>query len=245
MSRISHLDQGRHLDDPQLHQVYVTEMFEEIAPRYDAFTRLFSFGMDAVWKRDLADLVAKHAPPQARLGLDLACGTGDLAVAVAQRLPAITVTGIDVAAEMIARAHPHPQVSYRQGDASRPEAAPGSLGVVTVGYGLRNFTDHRPTLAAISTALAPGGILAILDFTRPAFAPWRWIFLGYLWLTGTLVGWWWHRHGPVYSYIARSINRFVSRRQLLEQLAAVGLVAVHEGSHLGGGVCVLIVKKQP
>ncbi len=242
MSRIANLDQQRHLDDPALHQPYVTEMFEEIAPRYDAFTRLFSFGMDAPWKHALIAQV-RATVPRATTGRDLACGTGDLAVALAEALPAIRVEGIDVAAEMIKRAHPHPRVTYRVGDASRPDATPATIDVVTIGYGLRNFTDHRPTLAAIAGSLRPGGVVAILDFTRPGFAPWRWIFLSYLWLAGMAVGWWWHRHGPVYGYIAHSIARFVTRRELVGQLAAVGLTTVHEGSRLGGGVCLLVARK--
>lgn len=243
MSRIDGLDLHAHLDDPARKQHFVTEMFEEIAPRYDDFTRLFSFGMDAGWKRALVRAAAAAARPDARAGRDLACGTGDLALGLAEALPGISVEGIDVAAEMIARAQPHARVAYRVGDASRLADADGSLDVVTIGYGLRNFTDHRAAITDIARALRPGGVVAILDFTRPAFAPWRWILLGYLWLAGTVVGWWWHRHGPVYGYIAHSIARFVTRRQLIAELATAGLATVHETSGLGGGMCLLVARK--
>jgi demethylmenaquinone methyltransferase/2-methoxy-6-polyprenyl-1,4-benzoquinol methylase len=241
--RLADLDQRTHLDDPARHPRYIEVMFDEIAPRYDAFTRLFSFGMDRPWKHDLIRMVQTHVRPGAARALDLASGTGDLAVELAEAVPGLSVEGIDVAAEMVARAQPHPRVVYRQGDASRLDVVAGSIDVVTVGYGLRNFTDHRPTLAGIAAALSSGGVLGVLDFTRPAFAPWRWIFLSYLWLTGYAMGWLWHRHGPTYSYIARSIARFTTRAGLIADAQAVGLQVVAERSQLGGGVALVVFRK--
>lgn len=244
MSLIDHLDQQAHLDAPAPErQHYVTTMFEEIAPRYDRFTRWFSYGMDAGWKRELVEAVVRHAPVDARTVRDLACGTGDLAVSLAEALPTATVEGVDVAAGMIARARPHPRVGYRVGDATKLPDADGSVDVVSIGYGLRNFPDHRAALVEVARTLKPGGIIAILEFTRPTFAPWRWVLLGYLWLLGMAYGWWWHRHGPVYGYIAHSIARFVSRRQLMADCAAAGLTTVHEGHALGGGMCMLVARK--
>lgn len=244
MNRLAHLDQRSHLDgEAQLHQHYVTTMFEEIAPRYDRFTRWFSYGMDAAWKRDLVAAVVRHAPTPTRTVRDLACGTGDLALALAEALPMAAVEGIDAAAGMVERARPHPRIIYRVGDATRLPDADGSVDVVSVGYGLRNFPDHRAALAEIARVLRPGGIVAILEFTRPSFPPWRWTLLAYLWAAGMLYGWLWHRHGPVYGYIAHSIHRFVTRRQLVADCAAAGLVVAHEGSALSGGMCMLVAQK--
>ena len=244
MSLIDHLDQRTHLDgDARLHQQYVTAMFEEIAPRYDSFTRWFSYGMDAGWKRELVAAVVRHAPAGSRTVRDLACGTGDLARSMADALPDAAVEGIDVAAGMIARAGPHPRVAFRVGDATRLPDADGSVDVVSLGYGLRNFPDHRASLVEIARVLKPGGVIAILEFTRPHWLPWRWFLLGYLWTAGMLYGWLWHRHGPVYGYIAHSIARFVTRRQLVADCAAAGLALVHEGHALGGGMCILVARK--
>ena len=242
MSNLANLDQRSHLDDPARKQQYVTQMFEEIAPRYDAFTRLFSYGMDKAWKDDLVRAVVAAAP-QARVVRDLACGTGDLALSLAEALPLAEVEGVDVAAGMIARARAHARIRYRVGDASHLPDADASVDVISAGYGLRNFPDHRAALVDYARALRPGGVLAILDFTRPAFAPWRWVLLSYLWLAGMVVGWWWHRHGPVYGYIAHSIARFVTRRQLIAEARQAGFTVIHDGSHLGGGVCSLVLRK--
>jgi demethylmenaquinone methyltransferase/2-methoxy-6-polyprenyl-1,4-benzoquinol methylase len=162
---------------------------------------------------------------------------------MADALPEASVEGVDVAAGMIARATLHARVVFRVGDATRLSEADGSVDVVSVGYGLRNFPDHRASLAEISRVLRPGGIVAIIEFTRPRWRPWRWFLLGYLWTAGMLFGWLWHRHGPVYGYIAHSIARFVTRRQLVADCAAAGLAMVHEGQALGGGICILVARK--
>lgn len=244
MSLIDHLDQQAHLKaDAPVRQMYVTAMFEEIAPRYNGFTRWFSFGMDASWKRKLVAAVVRHAPVNASAIRDCACGTGDLSVSLAEAVPTAKVEGVDVAIGMIARAQAHPRVTYRLGDATRLPDADASIDVVSIGYGLRNFPDHRVMLAEVTRVLRPGGIVAILEFTKPAFLPWRWALLGYLWVAGTVCGWWMHRHGPVYSYIAHSIHIFVTRRQLMADCSAAGLVTVHEGSSLAGGMCMLVARK--
>jgi demethylmenaquinone methyltransferase/2-methoxy-6-polyprenyl-1,4-benzoquinol methylase len=240
------MDQRLHLDDPARKQTYVTVMFDEIAPRYDAFTRWFSYGMDVVWKQELVRGITRTLTRQAggRRGLDLACGTGDLARALAAGIPDLSIEGIDISPVMISRAEAHPQVTFRVGDATRLEAASGSVQLVTIGYGLRNFPDHRAALREIHRALAPHGVVGILEFTKPGFAPWRWLLLGYLWVAGMIFGWWWHRHGPVYGYIAHSIARFTTRKELVDDLAAAGFDLVSEKSHLGGGIAILIARKR-
>lgn len=244
MSLVDHLDQRMHLDAPApMRQAYVTAMFEEIAPRYDAFTRWFSFGMDVGWKRGLVAGVVRHAPVDATTIRDCACGTGDLAVSLAMAVPTARVEGIDAAIGMISRAQPHPRVAYRLGDATRLSDSDASIDIVSIGYGLRNFPDHRAMLVEVARVLRPGGIVAILEFTKPSFPPWRWVLLAYLWAAGMACGWWLHRHGPVYGYIAHSIARFVTRRQLVADCAAAGLDTVHEGSALAGGMCMIVARK--
>jgi demethylmenaquinone methyltransferase/2-methoxy-6-polyprenyl-1,4-benzoquinol methylase len=246
MTTLKGLNQRECLADPQRKQLYVTVMFDEIAPRYDRFTRWFSHGLDSGWKGEVLKQIqeAANSAPAIRQGLDIACGTGDLARLLAEAMPGVTIAGVDISPVMIACAQPHPQVVYRVGDATRLEEADGSVQVVTIGYGLRNLPDYMQGLREIHRVLAPGSLLGILEFTRPETVLWRWIFLGYLWLAGTIYGWWWHGHGPVYGYIARSIARFATRRELTAQLGSLGFDIICQGSHLGGGVAVIVARKR-
>ena len=245
MTMLRELDQQQSLADPLQRQHYVTVMFDEIAPRYDRFTRWFSYGMDRPWKEELIRGVRTSLPPQRddSAGLDLACGTGDLARGLADACPHLTVTAVDISVAMIAAARPHPRVRFQVADATRLGVENQSIEAITVGYGLRNFPDHRAAIAEMHRVLKPGGILGILEFTRPRWLLWRWIFLSYLWLAGMLYGWWWHRHGQVYGYIAHSIAMFTTRHELIEDLHAAGFEMVQQRSRLGGGMAILVARK--
>ena len=90
-----------HLASPAIRQRYVTTMFEIIAPKYDRFTRAFSFGLDRQWKADLIEALGQHIRRDARV-VDLACGTGNLTVAMTQLAPEGSVLGIDASPTMVA-----------------------------------------------------------------------------------------------------------------------------------------------
>lgn len=239
------MDVERCLGDPALKQRYVTAMFDIIAPRYDDFTRSFSFGMDAGWKRSLvARVVADGFAPGA--ALDLACGTGDLTAAIAEVVPGCTTRGLDASPEMVAaarRRHAGSGRTFEFGDMMALPADDRSVDLVTVGYGLRNVPNHRAALAEIARVLRPGGRLAVLDFARPAIAPWRWILLAYLRLAGNWYGWRWHGDAAVYGYISRSIARFVSGGELARAVEAAGMRVRERRSHLLGGVVELVAER--
>lgn len=242
------MDRARHLDDKGLRQAYVTTMFEVIAPRYDDFTRWFSFGMDSGWKRELLEVAGRHLGPDGRV-VDLACGTGDLALALAAKAPAGSVTGIDAAENMIRLARERMAAAgvgncrFEVGDMMGTGLLDASADVVTVGYGLRNVPDAGGALREIVRILKPGGVAACLDFTKPGPMWWRWLFIEYLRLAGWLYGMAWHRHGKVYSYIAESIRRFLTGRELAEAARQAGLDVVLERRKLFGGVCLLVGRR--
>jgi demethylmenaquinone methyltransferase/2-methoxy-6-polyprenyl-1,4-benzoquinol methylase len=246
------LDVEAHLSDPSLKQRFVTPMFDLIAPRYDAFTRLFSFGLDGTWKEELLRDAVAGAPPEAVV-LDLACGTGDLAFALASRIAGARVTGVDASPRMIDEANerravasgPEGRVAFRVGDMSRLDGiADASVDVVTAGYGFRNVPDPRQALAEVARVLAPGGRLLTLDFYRPANSLWRPLFLGYLLAAGNLVGWLWHREPVVYGYIAHSIAHWLSWRDFSRALEEAGLSVERVRVKLLGGMAVHVARKR-
>lgn len=227
--------------DAARRQGVVTPMFDVIAPRYDAFTRLFSFGMDATWKVDLvASVVARAA--QARRALDLACGTGDIGFALAAQLPLLHVTGVDPSAEMLRIARirvadaDHVRIAFEPGEMASLPADTASVDVITAGYGFRNVPELDAAVRECARVLRPGGVLGSLDFFVPRNALWRALFLGYLRVSGDVVGWWWHRTPAIYGYIARSIAAFVTVEEFTAVLQRHGFQVVETRRMLFGGI---------
>lgn len=249
---VAHVVDGRVLDslnveaclrDPARKQGFVTPMFDVIAPRYDQFTRRFSFGMDAEWKRALVrDALEGFAP--GATALDVACGTGDLAFALAQARPQARVLGIDASAQMIAQARQRAAMNrgtnplFRVADLMQLELPDDSVDLVTGGYALRNVPDWRGGLCELARVLRRGGRLVTLDFYRPRQAVWRAVYLAYLRVAGDVVGWRWHGRAVVYGYIARSIRDFVSWQDYSAALAEAGFGKVRVQTHLLGGVAI-------
>lgn len=240
--RLAALDLDTHLRDPAKRQRFVTTLFDVVAPRYNRFTRLFSFGMDRRWKRTLLGWAADVAPNACVV--DVACGTGDLACGVAARRPGACVVGVDVSGRMLARAHARRQhlrgarVHLAAGDALALPVRGGRAALVTVGYGLRNTPDLARALDEIRRALQPGGRLLILDFYRPRSRWWRVLFLGYLAAAGRLVGWLWHRQPKAYGYIAPSVAGYVSWDEMRATLERHGFTVERVRRYLGGGIAI-------
>jgi len=166
------------LRDARRKQGFVTPMFEHIAPRYDAFTRLFSFGMDRGWKRTLLAWFHEQSPVPAHI-VDLACGTGDLAFAAARALPRARVTGLDAARRMIEEARGRlrgdavPNLRFAVGDLTATGLETASVDAVFAGYGFRNIPRLDDGLAEVARILRPGGRLYVLDFYQPRSRWWR------------------------------------------------------------------------
>jgi demethylmenaquinone methyltransferase/2-methoxy-6-polyprenyl-1,4-benzoquinol methylase len=234
------LDPCLHLGDPARKQRYVTTVFDTIAPRYDRFTRWFSFGMDRGWKRELVQW-ATAALPNGGVLLDLACGTGDLALAVARRGGSNTLVGLDPSPEMLrvasARRSAVPPLRLIRGDMMAIPLPARSVDVVTVGYGFRNTPDLGGALAEAARVLKPGGWLFDLDFFKPPAPLWRRLYLWYLRGAGRLVGRWWHDEPEAYGYIARSIEGWITPGEFREALGAAGFEVQRLAEKLGGGIC--------
>ena len=143
----------------------IRRLFTDIAAVYDRMNHVLSLGLDRRWRRLAAEDV-KGNP--ARI-LDLACGTGDFAFALAHRFPQAEIAGIDFTPAMldIARAkNTSPHIAFREGDAlALPLGGPFDL--CSCAFGFRNFPDRRQALREVRRVLAPGGELLVLEFFRP------------------------------------------------------------------------------
>jgi ubiquinone/menaquinone biosynthesis methyltransferase len=216
---------------PHSKQRYVRRLFSTIADRYDLITVLLSFGLDAGWKRRAVGLAA---PVAGRQALDLACGTGDLTFVL--ETAGASVVGLDLTPRMVelARLKSTGAARFLVGDMGRLPFEAASFDIVTTGYGLRNVPDLAVALAEIHRVLRPGGVMVSLDFNRPSQPIVRTVYLGYLTMVGSALGWLLHRDPDTYRYIPESIRRYPGAAAVARLMQTQGFVRAEWLPVLGG-----------
>jgi len=229
-------------DTPEAKRQYVRRLFATIADRYDFITRFLSFGRDRKWKTRLIDLAGVQ--PGWR-GLDLACGTGDIAFEAARR--GVIVLGIDITHRMVAiareKAAPADGTAWVVGDMLALPVPDATVHVVTTGYGLRNVPDLPRALSEIHRVLAPGGVMCSLDFDRPEAAWLRTIYLAYLTVVGASLGWALHGDPDTYRYIPASIRRYPGSRGVMTLMRDAGFEEVRHVRVLGGFMAIHVARR--
>lgn len=209
---------------------YVRTLFSTIADRYDLITVLLSFGQDRRWKQRLVAMA--DARPGTRV-LDLACGTGDIAFALADR--GARVTGLDVTHRMLQLARAKRRTArVVTADMMALPFLSNQFDVVTTGYGIRNVPEIVPALAEIHRVLAPGGVLLSLDFNRPAHPLVRGVYLAYLTAVGSVLGLALHRDPDTYRYIPESIRHYPGADRVSGMLRDLGFASARHFPVLGG-----------
>lgn len=216
---------------------YVRSLFATIADRYDFITVALSYGQDRRWKRRVIALASPRAGTRRRV-LDLATGTGDLAFAAAERGAKIVV-GLDITPRMIElarakRAHESVAIHFLVGDMLALPFPAESFDIVTTGYGLRNVPNLALAIDEIRRVLAPGGRIVSLDFNRPANALVRAVYLFYLTVVGSTLGWILHRDPDTYRYIPASIRQYPGADAVAAMFEARGFSRVRHYRVLGG-----------
>jgi demethylmenaquinone methyltransferase/2-methoxy-6-polyprenyl-1,4-benzoquinol methylase len=216
-------------------------MFGAIAPRYDLLNHLLSLRRDVSWRRRL--VAALSLAPEGAV-LDLATGTGDVALAVRDRW----VVGGDFCLEMLAlsrrKALAGRQVAgWTAADALALPFADGSFACATIAFGVRNFADLAAGFREIRRVLAPSGVLAILELHRPrwravttAIGLWNRLVVTPL---GTLIS----PDGGAYAYLPASVDTFPDRVGTAGVLAGEGF-AMLESVDLSGGIAALTVARR-
>ena len=143
---------------------FVKKTFASIATRYDFTNHLLSGGLDFLWRKKLAGRVAALAPKEI---LDLATGSGDLALAMAKATPGAYVTAADFCLPMLEMARRKRVPNLVQADGLALPFADGFFDVVTVAFGLRNMADWGVAIEEMRRVLRPGGAMFIMDFSIP------------------------------------------------------------------------------
>lgn len=234
---------ARAFDSPADKRRYVRSLFATIAGRYDLITRLLSFGLDQGWKKRLVGATGIGSGARA---LDLACGTGDVANLLASR--GATVIGLDITPGMLelARAKPgRSAIRWVAGDMTSLPFRDESVDVITTSYGLRNVPDLPRALAEVHRVLAAGGRLASLDFNRPESRVVRTVYLAYLSVVGSILGWLLHRDPDTYRYIPASIVRYPGAKGVARLIEDAGFSDVRVLPVLGGLMAIHLAAKRP
>lgn len=217
----------------------VNDLFARIARRYDLINDLQSFGLHRNWKRRVADLA--RVTPGAR-ALDLCCGTGDIAFALAQR--GADVTGLDFSPQMLeiaAARHSKSQLSnlkFLQGDAQQLPFADNSFDVITVGYGLRNLASWQRGLAEMIRVAGPGARVIVLDFGKPANVVWRALYFAHLKMSVPLIGLLFCGDASAYAYILESLKHYPAQLAVAEKMRELKMANVRIINLLGGAMAI-------
>jgi demethylmenaquinone methyltransferase/2-methoxy-6-polyprenyl-1,4-benzoquinol methylase len=219
------------LPEPQ-----VQAMFDRIAGVYDLMNSVMTAGLHHRWRARAADLAALDPGQRA---LDVATGTGDLAVELQKRVgPAGEVIGSDFSDRMLELAREKaPELRFEHGNALALPYDDDSFDAATVGFGARNFSDLAKGLREMARVVRPGGRVVILEITTPERPPLSVFFR--LWfdrvvpLLGRFAG-----DPDAYTYLPSSVRRFPNARGLGAAMTAVGLVDVRWVITAGGIIAI-------
>ncbi len=214
----------------------VRDMFDTIAPRYDLVNRLMTFRLDVRWRRLSRETLAL-APGS--VVLDLACGTGDFAVDLAE--DGHRPIGVDLSFGMLASARTGAPLI--QGDLLSLPIADGSVDAAVCGFALRNLVELSPFFDELARVVRPGGRIALLDVSQPDLAIMRWghslYFNKVVPRIGGLLS-----DRSAYAYLPRSVSYLPPSEEMVGSLERSGFTEV-EHRQLSGGITQLLTARRP
>ena len=224
----------------------VNDLFASIARRYDLLNDLQSFGLHRLWKRRVVNLAKVQSGNRA---LDLCCGTGDIALALARQ--GAETTGLDFSEKMleVAKARSRkseirpPTSGFRppvfiQGDAQQLPFPENSFDIVTVGYGLRNLARWERGLEEMLRVAKPGGRIIVLEFGKPTNALWRTVYFTHLKCSVPLIGLLFCGNPQAYAYILESLKHYPAQLAVAEKMRGLKLANVRVINLLGGAMAI-------
>ena len=189
----------------------VTKMFDAISENYDGLNRVISLGIDVKWRKKVVEIVGKNNPKQI---LDIATGTGDLALMMAKLNP-VKVVGLDISAGMlavgkqkIAKANLSDKIEMIVGDSEDMPFDDNTFDAITVSFGVRNFAHLDKGITEIARVLKPTGVLVILETSNPTKFPFKQGYKLYTNLFLPIVGKLFSKDKVAYSYLSESANSF-------------------------------------
>jgi demethylmenaquinone methyltransferase/2-methoxy-6-polyprenyl-1,4-benzoquinol methylase len=225
----------------------VSEMFDSIAGRYDFMNRFLSLGIDRSWRKKAIRMFRADRP---RLILDVATGTGDMALRAARELEPDKIVGIDISPKMleigrqkVEAAGLGTKIELQSGDSQTINFADGTFDAVMVAFGIRNFERLETGLREILRVMKPGAQLVVLEFSRPRTPGLRQFYKLYMARIAPQLAKWFNQNKRAYQYLNESANAFPDRQDLVDILKSVGYLHTSYKS-LSLGICCIYVGRK-
>lgn len=203
----------------------VAKMFDNIAPRYDFLNHLLSLNVDHYWRWRMINRLKSIQPKKI---LDVATGTGDVAIA-AMRLKPEKIVGVDISAEMLEVGKKKMKkkkfdkaVTMQLGDAENLDFADNSFDAITVAFGVRNFEHLQKGIEELNRVLKPGGKLVVLEFSKPKRFPIKQFYNFYFKYILPLVGRFFSSDDSAYTYLPASVQAFPEGGEFINMLSQSG-----------------------
>ncbi len=219
------------------HARRVRDMFARISPRYDLLNHLLSVNIDKRWRRKVVEKLRPLLSIDAQV-LDVACGTGDLSIALFENIGA-RVTGIDFCRPMLElAARKQPQLSFVEGDALHLPFDDAAFDAVTIAFGLRNLSSVEPGLSELRRVLKPDGWAVILEFSKPVVPGFRSLAAVYCTRLLPRIGGMLSGSRSAYEYLPDSVSRFPDQETLAAMMRTAGFAEV-TFQNLTGGIAAM------
>lgn len=217
----------------------VEEMFDNIAPTYDRLNHIMSLNIDRIWRRRVMRIIRRAKPQRI---MDVATGTGDLAIAMARKVNEAHILGVDLSEEMLSEARKkikrleiEKRITLEKGDAENlTMVASESVDAATVAFGVRNFENIERGLSEIYRTLRPGGKLVVLEFSMPKNRLVRWVYRQYAHRLLPRIGGMISKDKQAYTYLPDSVEEFPAPERFAEILKGVGFKSVKLSSQSFG-----------
>lgn len=205
-------------------------MFDSIAGKYDFLNHFLSFGIDRTWRKRLVRKILEDGAADV---LDVACGTGDVSIALQKK--GIDVTGVDISENMLAIARQKASdIDFMYGDASELDFPDESFDAVTIAFGIRNFDDRAACIRELYRVLKPGGLICIAEFSIPHNRLWKALYSFYFRNIPPLAGRIFAGHKQAYEYLPESSFDFPAPDSFCIELSDGGFKEVSSNSMTGG-----------
>jgi demethylmenaquinone methyltransferase / 2-methoxy-6-polyprenyl-1,4-benzoquinol methylase len=209
----------------------VRQMFNNIAGKYDFLNHFLSAGIDKIWRRKVAGIILKHRPKSV---LDVATGTGDLAIELSKHTKC-DIIGVDIADAMLDVGRLKlknkglaSQIQLLHGDSENLSFSDGRFDAAMVAFGVRNFENLQKGLSEMCRVVKPGGLIVVLEFSRPRKFPVKQLYSFYFKHILPRVGRMVSRDKGAYTYLPESVDAFPDGPAFLSELEKVGFVQTNE-----------------